>query len=343
MRPIRLLAVMGALVAGLGGAILLAVSTGTVRIGASQIAEILLGRLVPLPVSWTEAQETIILSVRLPRVLLAATVGSSLAMAGAGFQAISRNPLADPYILGVSGGAAFGVVMGILTGLAAGTGGVLLLPVFGFAGALVAAAAVYGIASVDGRLPIQTLLLAGVVVSLFFASAIMLASALIRAEEFQRVAFYLVGNLRVVSYPTIGAVFGCLLIGATLIYAQAVPLNLLSAGEEAAAHLGAEPERVKRIIFFACSLVTGAAVSASGSVGFVGLMVPHAVRLCLGPDNRLVIPASLFAGAIFLILADTAARIVMAPTEVPVGAVTAFLGAPFFAFLLRGRYRSVYP
>jgi iron complex transport system permease protein len=207
----------------------------------------------------------------------------------------------------------------------------------------VAAVTVYGIASVDGRLPIQTLLLAGVVVSLFFAAAIMMASALVRAEELQRVAFYLMGHLRVVSYPTIGAVVGCVLLGAALIYAQAVPLNLLSAGEEAAAQLGAEPERVKRIIFLACSLVTGAAVSASGAVGFVGLMVPHAVRLCLGPDNRLAIPASLFAGAIFLILADTVARTVAAPTEIPVGAVTAFLGAPFFAVLLRSRYRSVYP
>jgi len=343
MMLVRLLTVMGTLTAGLMTAVLLALWVGTVRIGAVQIMGILLGKLVSIPVSWSEAHETIVLSVRLPRALLAGTVGSALALAGAGFQAISRNPLADPYVLGVSSGAAFGVVMGILTGLGAGTGGVLLLPLFGFAGALVAAVAVYGIASVDGRLPIQTLLLAGVVVSLFFASAIMLASALVRAEELQRVVFYLMGHLRAVSYPTIGAVIGCVLMGATLIYAQAVPLNLLSAGEEAAAQLGVEPERVKRIIFLACSLVTGAAVSASGAVGFVGLMVPHAVRLCLGPDNRLAIPASLLAGAIFLILADTVARTVAAPTEIPVGAVTAFLGAPFFAVLLRTRYRSVYP
>jgi len=128
-----------------------------------------------------------------------------------------------------------------------------------------------------------------------------------------------------------------------LIYLQALPLNLLAAGEEAAAQLGAEPERVKRIIFVACSLVTGAAVSVSGSVAFVGLMVPHAVRLCLGPDNRLVIPASLLAGAMFLVLTDMLARTIAAPVEIPVGAVTSFLGAPFFAYLLRTRYRSVYP
>jgi iron complex transport system permease protein len=343
MRLIRLLAVMGTLIAGLLTAILLALRVGTVQIGAVQIVGILLGKLVPIPASWTEAQATIVWSVRLPRALLAGTVGAALALSGAGFQAISRNPLADPYILGVSSGAAFGVVTGILTGLGAGTGGVLLLPLFGFAGALVAAVTVYGIASVDGRLPIQTLLLAGVVVSLFFASAIMVASALVRAEELQRITFYLMGYLRVVSYPTVGAVVACVLVGAILIYAQAIPLNLLSAGEEAAAQLGVEPERVKRIIFLACSLVTGAAVSASGGVGFVGLMIPHAVRLCVGPDNRLAIPASLFAGAIFLILADTAARTMAAPTEIPVGAVTAFLGAPFFAVLLRTRYRSVYP
>ncbi len=338
----RLLWVMGILTAGLVGAIVLALSVGTVRVGFAEIFGMLFGKLFPNPVSWTETQETIVLSLRLPRTLLAGIVGSALALAGAGFQAISRNPLADPYILGVSSGAAFGVVMGVLTGLGAGTG-ILFLPLFGFVGALVAAVVVYGIASIDGRLPVHTLLLAGVVVSLFFSSAIMLASALMQAEELQGVVFYLMGNLRVVSYPTIGIVLGCLLIGTALIYGQVLALNLLSAGEEAAAQLGVEPEWVKRIIFVACSLVTGAAVSASGSIAFVGLMVPHAVRLCLGSDNRLVIPASLFGGAIFLILADIVARTVAAPLELPVGVITAFVGAPFFAYLLRSRYRSVYP
>ena len=342
MTPGRLLWVMGILTAGLVGAIVLALSVGTVRVGFAQIVGMLFGKLLPNPVSWTETQETIVLSLRLPRTLLAGIVGSALALAGAGFQAISRNPLADPYILGVSSGAAFGVVMGVLTGLGAGTG-ILFLPLFGFVGALVAAVVVYGIASIDGRLPVHTLLLAGVVVSLFFSSAIMLASALMQAEELQGVVFYLMGNLRVVSYPTIGIVLGCLLIGTVLIYGQVLALNLLSTGEEAAAQFGVEPEWVKRIIFVACSLVTGAAVSASGSIAFVGLMVPHAVRLCLGSDNRLVIPASLLVGAIFLILADIIARTVAAPLELPVGVITAFVGAPFFAYLLRSRYRSVYP
>ncbi len=338
----RLMTVLGILTAALVGSVVLALSVGTVRVGFPEIMNILFGKLLPRSVSWTETHETIVLRLRLPRTLLAGLVGAALALAGAGFQAISRNPLADPYVLGVSSGAAFGVVMGVLTGLGAGTG-ILLLPLFGFAGALVAAVVVYGIASIDGRLPVHTLLLAGVVVSLFFASAIMLASALIQAEELQGMVFYLMGNLRVVSYPMIGTVVGCLLIGVVLIYGQVLPLNLLSAGEEAAAQLGAEPERVKRIVFVACSLVTGAAVSASGSIAFVGLMVPHAVRLCLGPDNRLVIPASLLGGAIFMILADIVARTVAAPMEIPVGVITAFLGAPFFAYLLRSRYRSIYP
>jgi iron complex transport system permease protein len=342
MSAARLLRVMGVLTAGLGGAMILGLSVGTVPIGWRETTAILSAQLFPLPVSWTEAHETIVLSLRLPRALLAAMVGSALALAGAGFQAISRNPLADPYVLGVSSGAAFGVVLGVLTGLSTGAG-ILLSPLFGFAGALVAAVAVYGIASIDGRLPIQTLLLAGVVVSLFFASAIMLASAMIQAEELQGVVFYLMGQMRVVGFPTMAAVAACLVTGAGLIYVQALPLNLLAAGEEAATQLGVSPERVKRIIFVACSLVTGAAVSASGSVAFVGLMVPHAVRLCLGPDNRLVIPASLLAGAIFLVVADTVARTVAAPTEIPVGVVTAFLGAPLFAYLLRSRYRSVSP
>lgn len=338
----RLLTVVGVLTAGLAAAIVLALSVGTVRVGFTEIMGILFGKLFYGSTAWTEAHETIVLSLRLPRTLLAGIVGSALALAGAGFQAISRNPLADPYVLGVSSGAAFGVVIGVLTGLGVGVG-ILLLPLFGSIGALVAAVVVYGIASIDGRLPVQTLLLAGVVVSLFFSSAIMLASSLIQAEELQGVVFYLMGNLRVVSYPTIAMVVACLLIGTALIYGQVLPLNLLSAGEEAAAQLGVEPERVKRIIFVACSLVTGAAVSASGSIAFVGLMVPHAVRFCVGPDNRLVVPASLLAGATFLILADIVARTVVAPTEIPVGVITAFLGAPFFAYLLRSRYRSVYP
>lgn len=342
MTIVRLLTVIGVLTTALVGALVLALSVGTVQVGFTEIVGILFGKLVSRPTAWTEAHKTIVLSLRLPRALLAGIVGSALALAGAGFQAISRNPLADPYVLGVSSGAAFGVVMGVLTGVGTGTG-ILLLPLFGFAGALVAAVVVYGIASIDGRLPIQTLLLAGVVVSLFFASAIMLVSNVIRAEELQGVVFYLMGNLRVVSYTTIATVVACLLIGTALIYGQVLSLNLLSAGEEAAAQLGVEPERVKRIIFVACSLVTGAAVSASGSIAFVGLMVPHAVRFCIGPDNRLVVPASLLAGATFLILADTVARTVVAPTEVPVGVITAFLGAPFFAYLLRTRYRSVYP
>jgi iron complex transport system permease protein len=338
----RLLWVIGILTAVLVGAIVLALAVGTVRIGLREIAGILLGKIFPNPVTGAQAHETIVLSLRLPRILLAGIVGSALGLAGAGFQAISRNPLADPYVLGVSSGAAFGVVVGVRTGLGAGAG-ILFLPLFGFAGALVAAVVVYGIASIDGRLPVQTLLLAGVVVSLFFSSAIMLASSLIQAEELQGVVFYLMGNLRVVSYPAIGIVVACLVVGTVLIYGQVLPLNLLSAGEEAAAQLGVEPERVKRIVFVACSLVTGAAVSASGSIAFVGLMVPHAVRFCVGPDNRLVVPASVLAGAIFLILADIVARTVVAPTEIPVGVITAFLGAPFFAYLLRSRYRSVYP
>ncbi len=342
MTIVRLLTVIGILAAGLVTVMVLALSVGTVPIGLHEIVAILLGKLFGHPGSWALEHEKIVLTLRLPRTLLAGIVGSALAVAGAGFQGISRNPLADPYILGVSSGAAFGVVVAVLTGLGAGTG-ILLLPLFGFAGALVAAVVVYGIASIEGRLPVQTLLLAGVVVSLFFSSAIMLASSVIQAEALQGVLFYLMGNLRVVSYATIGIVTACLLIGTALICAQVLPLNLLSAGEEAATQLGVDAERVKRIVFVACSLVTGAAVSASGSIAFVGLMVPHAVRLCVGPDNRLVVPASVLAGAIFLILADTVARTVVAPTEIPVGAITAFLGAPFFAYLLRVRYRSAYP
>jgi len=280
---------------------------------------------------------TIVRKIRLPRTLLAGIVGACLSLAGLGFQAISRNPLADPSVLGVSSGASFGLMVAVLLGIAGPTSSPILPTLFAFAGALLAAVLVYVIAQVDGRLPMTTLLLSGVIVGLFFTSCVMLATVVLAAAELQGVVFWLMGNLAPAKTGTL-AVLGVVLVAGVAVLARQAPrLNLLALGEEQALQLGVEAERVKRAVFVAASLVTGAAISAAGSIGFVGLIVPHAARLLLGPDNRALVPTSVVLGAAFLILADLGARTIAAPMELPVGVITSFCGAPLFVYLLRRR------
>jgi iron complex transport system permease protein len=279
----------------------------------------------------------VVRQIRLPRAILAGIVGACLSLAGLGFQAISRNPLADPSVLGVSSGASFGVLVAMLLGLAGPFANPAVLTLFAFAGALLAAVIVYAVAQVDGRLPITTLLLSGVIIGLFFTACVMLATALLAAAELQSVVFWLMGNLAPASGRTLAVLALVLAIGVAVLSREAGQLNLLALGEEQALQLGVEAERVKRLVFVAASLITGAAISAAGSIGFVGLIVPHAARLLLGPDNRALVPAAGLLGAAFLILADLAARTVVAPAELPVGVITSFCGAPLFIYLLRTR------
>jgi iron complex transport system permease protein len=284
-----------------------------------------------------DAVATIVRKIRLPRALLAGIVGACLSLAGLGFQAISRNPLADPSILGVSSGASFGLMVAMLLGVAGPTSNPAVTTLFAFAGALLAAALVYAIARVDGRLPMTTLLLSGVIVGLFFTSCVMLATVLLAAAELQGVVFWLMGNLGPASMGSLGVLAVVLGIGVVTLLREAPRLNVLALGEEQALQLGVEAERVKRVVFVAASLITGAAISAAGSIGFVGLIVPHAARLLLGPDNRNLVPMSVLLGAAFLILADLGARTVAVATELPVGVITSFCGAPLFVYLLRRR------
>jgi iron complex transport system permease protein len=284
-----------------------------------------------------EPASTIIRQIRLPRALLAGMVGACLALAGLGFQAISRNPLADPTVLGVSSGASFGVTIAMLLGLTGPVASPVVTMLFAFGGAVLAALSVYAIARVDGRLPITTLLLAGVIVGLFFNACVMLMTALLASAELQGVVFWLMGNLSSVPAGTLLILVGILAVGATGLAHQAARLNLLALGEEQALQLGVEAEQVKRVVFVLASLITGAAISTAGSIGFVGLIVPHAARLLLGPDNRRLVPAAGLLGAAFLMLADLLARTVAAPMELPVGVITAFCGAPLFIYLLRSR------
>ncbi|HEX7549548.1 MAG TPA: iron ABC transporter permease [Candidatus Methylomirabilis sp.] len=284
-----------------------------------------------------DAVATIVRKIRLPRALLAGIVGACLSLAGLGFQAISRNPLADPSILGVSSGASFGLMVAMLLGVAGPTSNPAVTTLFAFAGALLAAALVYAIARVDGRLPMTTLLLSGVIVGLFFTSCVMLATVLLAAAELQGVVFWLMGNLGPASTGSLGVLAVVLGIGVVVLLREAPRLNVLALGEEQALQLGVEAERVKRVVFVAASLITGAAISAAGSIGFVGLIVPHAARLLLGPDNRNLVPMSVLLGAAFLILADLGARTAAVATELPVGVITSFCGAPLFVYLLRRR------
>jgi iron complex transport system permease protein len=284
-----------------------------------------------------DATSMIVRQIRVPRTLLAGIVGASLSLAGLGFQAISRNPLADPSVLGVSSGASFGLMVAVLLGIAGMGGNPAVTTLFAFAGAILAASLVYTIARVDGRLPMTTLLLSGVITGLFFNSCVMLATVVLGAAELQGVVFWLMGNLSPSTGGTLAVVTVVLAVGFGVLAREAPRLNLLALGEEQALQLGVEAERVKRVVFVAASLVTGAAISAAGSVGFVGLIVPHAARLLLGPDHRRLAPACVLLGAAFLILADLGARTVAAPLELPVGVITAFCGAPLFVYLLRRR------
>lgn len=286
-------------------------------------------------------EAVVVLNLRLPRIAAAILAGGTLAVAGVAFQALTRNPLADPAVLGVAGGAAFGVVLAQLGGLGSSVVAVLGLSACAFAGALVAAAVVYLVAATDGRLPIQTLLLAGVIVGLFFSSAITVVISVVDFNRLGGVIYWLLGNLSAISGSSLAVFAGLSALGGWMVLGRARQLNLLALGEESASQLGVDSERLKRRIFLGASLLTSSVVAFAGPIGFVGLIVPHMLRGLLGPDNRLLVPAAALGGGVFLLLADTLARTVVAPAELSVGVVTAFCGAPFFVYLLRTRYRGV--
>ncbi|NNF37550.1 MAG: iron ABC transporter permease [Gemmatimonadetes bacterium] len=275
-----------------------------------------------------------IVELRVPRVLLAALVGGGLALAGATFQALLRNPLAEPYILGISGGAATGAVAVLALGLT--TLGSWALPLAAFAGALLAILLVFGVAaSADRRLDVRVLLLAGVVVGAFFSAAIAMILALAEARTVRSAVLWMMGSVAGASWSDVGVAAAYTLPAALILLGLARPLNLLSVGEESAAYLGADVESVKRTAYVVASLVTAAGVAVAGVIGFVGLVIPHALRLVVGSDHRVLLPLSLLVGATFLVLADLGARTLLGSTEIPIGVVTAFVGVPVFLVLLR--------
>ena len=303
--------------------------------GAAQVS---LGDLVFGGARLPPAERSILLAVRLPRVLVAALVGGALATAGAAFQALLRNPLADPYVLGVSGGASLGGVVALVSGLAAVPfAGGLAVPLCAFGGALGTLFVVERLATSAGRLHLYTLLLTGAICNAFSAALIFFLQSVASAEQLHAIVFYLMGRVPSLDWGPLAALAALLVAACFGLVTRARDFNALALGEEPAQQLGVEVERLKRWTYVLGSLATALAVSAAGLIGFVGLVVPHAVRLVGGPDHRLGLPASFLGGAIFLVLADLAARLLLAPNELPVGVVTALLGGPFFIYLLRQR------
>jgi ABC-type Fe3+-siderophore transport system permease subunit len=283
----------------------------------------------------------ILLQVRLPRVVLAFLVGSSLAAVGVALQALLRNPLADPYVLGISSGAAFGATLGILLGVSGTVMGLSVLPLWAFVGGLLSILVVYRISLAYRMLSVHTLLLAGVILNALFSALIMFSVSIADPTRAFKMMMWLMGTLVSPEYSTLLWLVLFLGFGCVWLFWAARPLNILTMGEETARALGVEIERVKKLIFVVAALMTGAVVSIAGLIGFVGMVVPHTVRMIVGADHRLLLPASALVGGMFLMIADTVARTVLAPTELPVGVVTALIGGPVFIYLLVKRRAGV--
>lgn len=316
------------------------------KLGAVQVSLYGLGRdLIRVLLRQSSGISTdygmIVVDIRLPRILLAIVVGASLSVAGTSFQALLRNPLADPYVLGVSSGAAVGSIIALIienqVSMSPAFAG-LLTPLGAFIGAAVTIAAVYVLGRRDGQIDSTTLLLGGVITASFLSAIIMFLMSTLAGGNLRGAAYWLMGSLSTLPPRSLEYLLWVgFLIAAGVIYTTAADLNLLLAGEREAMHLGVDVRRVQIVVYVAASILTGLAVSVSGVIAYVGLLVPHAMRLIFGSDHRMLLPASALGGAIALVIADTIARTIVAPSELSVGAVTAIVGAPFFIYLLRTR------
>jgi iron complex transport system permease protein len=278
--------------------------------------------------------ETIILHLRLPRVILAFAVGTSLASVGVILQALLRNPLADPYILGVSSGSALGVSLAVLLGVGTMAWAIPALPISGFLGGVLALFVLYRLSANSDRVPVQSVLLAGVILNAIFSALIMFVTSIMEPNRSFSMMVWLMGSLAAPPDRTLLVLFAYMAICLGLLFRQVSILNIMTLGEEPARALGIDTERAKRNILMTAALLTGAVVSVSGMIGFIGMVVPHAMRLMLGADHRLLLPASALGGGMFLMTADTVARSAFAPSELPVGIITALAGGPFFIYLL---------
>ena len=324
MKPITWAAVLGLAVVLV---FLLSILVGEADLTPGQVFAALLGE-------GDINDRRIVVGLRAPRAVMAILVGGGLSLSGAVFQALLRNPLAEPYILGISGGAATGAVLALALGLAASLS--WALPAAAFAGALVAIFLVLRVAATaDDRVDVRVLLLAGVVVGAFFTACMAFVLSISDARTVRSAVLWMMGSLVGSDWRTVWMVTLYSIPAVIALVGLARPLNLLAIGEETAGYLGADVERVKRMAYVLASLLTAAGVAATGVIGFVGLIVPHSIRLLVGADYRVLLPLAFLAGAVFLMLADIVARTVLPPTEVPIGVITAFVGVPLFLLLLR--------
>ena len=308
--------------------ILLSMLLGTADVTIVQLWGILTG-----DTEVKEMTKLIVLNIRLPRIIAAGLAGFSLSLGGLVFQAILRNPLADPFILGVSSGGAFGAVLGIMLGFSFNLG----IPLLSFAGAMLTIYLVLVMGQRKMGMESSTILLAGVIINAFFTAIIMFFISTAVDDRLHTMLFWLYGDLSQSAYVQFAIIAPVVVMAFIILYGLSRHLNLITAGEETALQLGVDIKRTKMICFLVVSLVIGLVVSFSGLIGFVGLIIPHLGRMVLGSDHRLLMPVSALGGAVFLIAADTVARTIISPSELPVGVITAFIGAPFFIYLLKTR------
>ena len=318
----------------------LSVSWGSGGLSVTSVWRILFARLPGvtdwMTVDWPQAAETIVWQIRMPRIVLAALVGASLAVAGVVFQGVLHNPLAEPYILGVSAGSALAAAAVIFYGLEYAWIGRWTLPLAAFVGGCLTLLLVFAIAHGNRQKPLETLILSGVIVQAFFGAVLSLLIAL-SSDHLQKIVYWLLGSVALSDWREAWVVMPYLLVGLLVALFYSRELNILVLGETTAQHTGVSVARTRPILLIFASLLTGAAVAIAGMIGFVGLVVPHVLRLLVGSDHRILVPLSVVAGAIFMIWADTFARLLLAPRELPVGVLTACIGAPLFAYLLRRR------
>ncbi len=318
---------------------------GTAKVGVIDIFKIV-GSKIPLINNKIDISDiadsaiSIIWNLRLPRVLLGAIIGASLSVAGAAFQGMFKNPMADPYVIGISSGAALGAALAIVLKIEVNLLTLSSITIFAFIGALIAVFTVYNIARVKNKVPVTTLLLAGVAVGQFL-TAIMSFMMILSEKDMVRITYWTLGSLSGKGWDPVLGIALPSIICMIVISFFARDLNILLTGEESAQSLGVDVEKTKTYILILGTFITAIAVSVSGIIGFVGLIIPHIVRLLIGPDHRILIPASALLGSIFMIFADTIARTLISPIEIPVGIITALFGGPFFIYLLRSKKKSI--
>jgi len=334
------------MLAAFGTIFVLSLNLGYAPIPFRDILNIL-GNQVPflntvIDVSTIDPTYMVIISqIRLPRVLCGALVGAALATAGVTYQGIFRNPMADPYVIGASTGASVGSALVFVFGINISILGINTLPVFAFFGSLVTVLIVYTISRVGSKVPVTTLLLTGIAMSLFQNAIVTYLKTVADDQILHGLTFWLIGSLSSTeNWDKVYAILPFVGLGAIICYLYARDLNILALGEDQAQHLGVEIEKVKRILLVAGALMTAAAVSISGLIGFVGLIIPHVTRVLIGPDHRVLIPTSALVGASFLMISDAISRVIMGSGEAPVGIITAFAGAPFFIYLLRRKNKG---